>query len=230
MARVMVAEDDHKQAELVRAYLTHEGHEAVVVTRGRAVLEQVRLAPPDLLVLDLMLPEVDGWEVCRRLRAEHTLPILMVTARSTVEDRLLGLDLGADDYLTKPYDPRELMARVRALLRRAQVSPERAVTPAVLGVGDLRLDPDQHEVTIDGVPVTCTSGEFLILETLLASPGRVFTRAQLLDRTRGSSQNVTERTIDVHVSNLRRKIERDPRTPRYLLTVFGVGYKLGPGA
>jgi DNA-binding response OmpR family regulator len=223
-ATVMVAEDDPKQAELVRLYLTNEGHTAVVLNDGRAVLDQVRLDPPDLLILDLMMPKVNGWDVCRILRAEFDLPILMLTARSTTDDLLLGLDLGADDYLTKPYDPRELMARVRALLRRAQRFPEGA--ESVLTVGDLRVDPVQHEVQIRGDLVECTAGEFTILQTLAEQPGRVFTRAALLEQTRGGDQFITERTIDVHISNLRKKVEVGPRRPAYLLTVFGVGYKM----
>ncbi len=233
-ATVMVAEDDAKQAELVRLYLSNEGHTAVVLSDGRAVLDAVRLDPPDLLILDLMMPKVSGWDVCRILRAESDVPILMLTARSTTDDLLLGLDLGADDYLTKPYDPRELMARVRALLRRVQRLDE--AEDAVLTVGDLRLDPLAHEVVIRDGPVDCTAGEFAILRALAEAPGRVFTRMALLEHTRGGDQFITERTIDVHISNLRRKIEVDPRRPDYLLTVFGVGYKMsaqhsnpGPG-
>jgi len=224
VARVMVAEDDPKQGELARIYLLDAGHCAVVVADGRAALEQVRRDPPDLLVLDLMMPTMDGWEVCRILRAEMDLPILMVTARSTVEDRLAGLDLGADDYLTKPYDPRELVARVRALLRRTErLDP----APQTVVVGELVLDPARRAVMARGTAITCTAAEFAILEALMSRPGQVFTRAQLLEYTRTGNGDVTERTVDVHVSNLRRKIEADPRNPSYLVTVFGVGYKLG---
>ena len=222
-ASVMVAEDDPKQAELARLYLANEGHRTVVLLDGRAVLDAVRLDPPDLLILDLMMPKVNGWDVCRILRAEFDLPILMLTARSTTDDLLLGLDLGADDYLTKPYDPRELMARVRALLRRTKRINDAA--DGVLTVGDLRVDPVQHEVEIRDTPVECTAGEFAILRALAEAPGRVFTRTVLLEHT-GGDQFITERTIDVHISNLRKKIEVDPRQPAYLLTVFGIGYKM----
>ena len=228
MARVMVAEDDPKQAELARLYLANDEHVVTVVQDGRAVLDEVRRDPPDLLVLDLMLPKIDGWDVCRILRTEYDeLAILMLTARSTVEDRLHGLGLGADDYLTKPYDPRELTARVKAMLRRAQRLSVAEADP--LTIGALTLDGKRHEVTIRGRSVSCTAGEFAILKTLISRPGQVFTRNQLLDVARGSALNITARTIDVHVSNLRRKIEADPRMPTYLVTVFGVGYKLGSG-
>jgi DNA-binding response OmpR family regulator len=230
MARVLVAEDDPKQAELARLYLANDGYTAIVVNDGRAVLTEIRRGLPDLLVLDLMMPEIDGWDVCRILHSEHPeLPILMLTARSTVDDRLHGLDLGADDYLTKPYDPRELMARVRALLRRAHRADRSEHDRTTLAVGSLRVDVRRHEVSIDGLPVDCTAGEFTILHTLMSRPGQVFSRAQLLEVTRGDTQYVTPRTIDVHVSNLRRKIEPDPRVPVFLVTVFGVGYKLGRG-
>ncbi|GIE74075.1 DNA-binding response regulator [Actinoplanes philippinensis] len=220
-AKVLVAEDDPKQAELLRRYLEHEGHTVTVATDGRAALALVRRQPPDLLVLDVMMPGIDGFEVCRVLRRDSGLPVLMLTARGAEEDLLLGLDLGADDYLTKPYRPRELAARVRALLRRTGVPDPRA--------GRLRVDPARHEVWADGVEVICTPGEFLLLEMMAAEPGRVFTRDQLLRRLHGFGSDVTARTVDVHVLNLRRKIEADPSAPKRLLTVWGVGYKLADG-
>jgi len=226
-AYVLVAEDDPKQAELARRYLEHEGHAVVVVGDGRAALEEARRNPPDLLVLDLMMPKVDGLDVCRILRRESDLPVLMLTARAAEEDLLLGLDLGADDYLTKPYSPRELAARIRTLLRRTR-QPARPADP-VLRVGNLQVDPVRHEVRADGRPVTCTPGEFQLLEALVAEPGRAFTRDQLLRRLHGFDAYVTARTVDVHVMNLRRKIEPDPQHPVRLLTVYGVGYKLADG-
>jgi DNA-binding response OmpR family regulator len=174
-----------------------------------------------------MMPGVDGLDVCRILRRESDIPVLMLTARSTADDLLLGFDLGADDYLTKPYDPRELMARVRALLRRPRQTVEAAGLP--LRVGDLVVDPVRHEVTIGGARVDCTAAEFRLLATLAAEPGRVFSRAQLLEQAYGIDAFVTERTVDVHVMNLRKKIEPSPRNPRYLGTVYGVGYKLTDG-
>jgi len=222
-AYVLVAEDDPKQAELARRYLEHEGHAVVVVADGRAALEQIRSDPPDLMVLDVMMPRVDGLDVCRILRRESDLPVLMLTARTTEDDLLLGLDLGADDYMTKPYSPRELAARVRTLLRRTQSA---RAEDHVLRVGALHVDPVRHEVSADGRPVTCTPGEFHLLEALAAEPGRVFTRDQLLRHLHGFDSYVTARTVDVHVMNLRRKIEPDPQHPVRLMTVYGIGYKL----
>lgn len=226
-ANVVVAEDDRKQADIVRRYLEREGHEVTVVHDGRAALDAVRGTPRDLLVLDVMMPKVDGLDVTRILRRESDLPVLMLTARSTEDDLLLGLDLGADDYLTKPYSPRELMARVRTLLRRAGNAENAA---GVHRVGALVVDPMRHLVHLDGAAVELTRGEFQILEKLAATPERVFTRAQLLTHLHGTDEFITERTVDAHMKNLRRKLERDPRQPAYLVTVFGVGYKLVDGS
>lgn len=231
MAAIALAEDDVKQAELVRRYLEREHHTVTVAADGRAALEAVRRERPDLLVLDLMLPVLDGLEVCRVLRAEGAdLLVLMLTARSTEDDLLRGLDQGADDYLTKPFSPRELVARVRTLLRRAR--PLAAGSDPVLRVGPLTVDPVRHEVTSGDRPVPCTPGEFRLLATMAAQPDRVFTREQLLDSLHGFDRYITDRTIDMHVLNLRRKIEPKPRTPVHLVTVYGIGYKLtgGPGA
>jgi DNA-binding response OmpR family regulator len=228
---VLVAEDDEKQAELIRRSLLAEGHTATVVHDGAAALEAARALRPDLVVLDLMLPVVDGFEVCRALRggADPEIPVVMLTARSAEDDVLLGLGLGADDYMTKPYSPRELMARIRTVLRRSgRGTGGRDEDPAVRAAG-ISVDPVRHEVRCDGVPVDCTPAEFQILLAMAAEPERVFTRRQLLQCTRGFDRASTERAVDVHIMNLRRKIETDPRRPVRLLTVFGVGYKLsGP--
>lgn len=242
-ANILVAEDDAKQAELVRRYLEHEGHTVTVVEDGRTALEQVRHREPDLVVLDVMMPRADGLDVVRILRAERReVPVLMLTARSTEDDLLLGLDLGADDYMTKPFSPRELTARVRTLLRRNRrgADPDPVLIPApapgpepevapddkVLAVGALKIDPARHEVSVGGVPVECTPGEFRILAAMAAEPGRVFTRARLLDELHGFDKYISGRTVDVHIMNLRKKIERAPRRPARIVTVFGVGYKL----
>ncbi|WP_411080412.1 response regulator transcription factor [Streptomyces sp. cmx-18-6] len=229
-ADVIVAEDDEKQAELVRRYLEREGHAVRTVSDGLAALDAVRHKEPDLLVLDVMMPRADGLDVVRVLRAEcRELPVLMLTARSTEDDLLLGLDLGADDYMTKPYSPRELMARVRTLLRRTRRpggDAERASGDQALRVGGLVVDPERHTVTVDGEPVECTRGEFRILAALAAGPDRVFSRQRLLEELHGFDRYISDRTVDVHVMNLRKKIEPAPRRPVRLLTVFGVGYKL----
>jgi DNA-binding response OmpR family regulator len=241
-ANILIAEDDVKQAELVRRYLEHEGHTVTVVEDGRAALEVVRHKEPDLLVLDVMMPRTDGLDVVRILRGEcREVPVLMLTARSTEDDLLLGLDLGADDYMTKPFSPRELMARVRTLLRRNRRSggPAPGLTPAdavvavavaveddVLSVGTLRVDPARYEVSVDGAQVVVTPGEFRILAAMAAEPDRVFTRQRLLEELHGFDKYISNRTVDVHVMHLRKKIERAPRRPARLLTVFGVGYKL----
>jgi DNA-binding response OmpR family regulator len=226
-ARVLIAEDDPLQAELVRRYLECDGHVSTVVRDGHAALEQVRRDPPDLLVLDVMLPGISGIDVCRRLRADSGLPVLMLTARVTEDDLLLGLDSGADDYLTKPYSPRELVARARTLLRRVARAPERA--EQLIRIAGLTLDPLRRLIIAAGREVECTRGEFEILHTMARQPGRVFTRRQLLECTSKFDGLTSERTVDVHVMNLRRKIEPDPRRPTYLVTVFGSGYKLVPG-
>lgn len=227
-AYVLVAEDDVKQAEVIRRYLEREGHSALVVHDGRAAIDEVRRRQPDLLVLDVMMPFVDGLDVCRVLRRECDVPVLMLTARSTEEDLLLGLDLGADDYMTKPYSPRELMARIRTLLRRTRAAV--AVDDPVIRIGALAVDPVRRTVDLGGRQVVCTPGEFEILAAMAAEPERVFTRRQLLALTRGFDRYITERTIDVHILNLRKKIEAVPRRPAYLQTVYGVGYKLVDGS
>ncbi|MEV7069882.1 MULTISPECIES: response regulator transcription factor [unclassified Streptomyces] len=229
-AHVLVAEDDEMQAELIRRSLLAEGHTATVVHDGRAALDAVRRVAPDLVVLDLMLPVIDGFGVCRVLRRDADVPVVMLTARSAEDDVLLGLELGADDYMTKPYSPRELMARIRTVLRRsgrAAVS-DRREDPVVRAAG-LSVDPVRHEVRCDGTPVECTPAEFEILLAMVAEPERVFSRRQLLEVTRGTDRASTERAVDVHIMNLRRKVEADPRRPVRLLTVFGVGYKLSGG-
>ncbi|MFJ6388382.1 response regulator [Streptomyces sp. NPDC091972] len=229
-AHVLVAEDDEMQAELIRRSLLAEGHTATVVHDGRAALDAVRRVAPDLVVLDLMLPVIDGFGVCRVLRRDADVPVVMLTARSAEDDVLLGLELGADDYMTKPYSPRELMARIRTVLRRsgrAAVS-DRREDPVVRAAG-LSVDPVRHEVRCEGTPVECTPAEFEILLAMVAEPERVFSRRQLLEVTRGTDRASTERAVDVHIMNLRRKVEADPRRPVRLLTVFGVGYKLSGG-
>ncbi|WP_225833745.1 response regulator transcription factor [Streptomyces sp. NK08204] len=230
-AHVLVAEDDEKQAELIRRSLLAAGHTATVVHDGAAALDAARRLGPDLVVLDLMLPVLDGFAVCRALRGGDggpDIPVVMLTARSAEDDLLLGLELGADDYLTKPYSPRELMARIRTVLRRSGRGGARDGDPGVRAAG-ISVDPVRHEVRCDGVLVDCTPAEFQILLAMAGEPDRVFTRRQLLQATRGFDRASTERAVDVHIMNLRRKIEADPRRPVRLLTVFGVGYKLSGG-
>jgi DNA-binding response OmpR family regulator len=225
-AQVVLAEDDEKQAELVRRYLEREHYEVVVVRDGRSALEKVRRLQPQLLILDVMLPTVDGLDVCRILRRESDIPVLMLTARAEEDDLLLGLDLGADDYMTKPFSPRELAARVRTLLRRTR--PAAGADP-ILRIGGIAVDPERHELYADGHKIACTPGEFRLIATMAARPHRVFSRSQLLEHLHGIDQFITARTIDTHVLNLRKKIEPDPRRPVRLVTVYGVGYRLTDG-
>ncbi|GAA2564541.1 response regulator transcription factor [Winogradskya consettensis] len=218
-----MAEDDRRQAEVLRHCLQAAGHAVAVVHDGRSALAQARRQPPDLLILDLMMPELNGLEVCRALRRDSDVMVLMLTARTSEDDMLIGLDVGADDYLTKPYSPRELVARVRTLLRRRHTGLP--PTGRMTSVGRLVVDPGRHHVEYAGTPVDCTPGEFAILAALAGRPDQVFTRAQLLAHTKGIERHSTERTVDVHVMNLRRKL-----TPELLVTVYGVGYKLSRDA
>jgi len=226
-AHVLVAEDDRKHAEILRRYLEAEGYRATVAHDGRAALDQVRRLRPDLVLLDVMMPELGGLDVCRILRQRSPVPVLMLTARSTEDDLLLGLECGADDYLTKPYSPRELLARVRTLLRRVDRAAQ--VAGGGIRVGAVMIDPERYTVAVEGRPVDCTPAEFSILAAMARHPDRVFTRAQLLRQTSSHERDSTDRTVDTHVMNLRRKIEPNPRSPTHLLTVYGVGYKLVDG-
>ncbi|WP_033339629.1 response regulator transcription factor [Catenuloplanes japonicus] len=221
-AHLLIAEDDHKHAEILRRYLESAGYRTTVAHDGRTALDHARRLRPDLLLLDVMMPEMDGLDLCAVIRRESDVPVLMLTARTSEDDLLLGLDRGADDYLTKPYRPRELLARIRTLLRRA----DRGSTRDVLRAGPVAVDLTRRTVTVGDREIDCTPDEFAILVTLAHQPERVFTRAQLLEQTNGYGRDSTERTIDTHMSNLRRKIEPNPRRPVLLLTVYGVGYKL----
>ena len=224
-SKVLVVDDDPSIVELVRLYLEREGYRVLVAYDGLEALELARQQQPDLIVLDLLLPEVDGLDVCRILQTESDVPIIMLTAKTAEEDKLVGLRLGADDYVTKPFSPRELVARVQAVLRR--VGKESPNGPAEVRFADLVVDRRCHEVRMRDEVVDLTPTEFRLLEVLAGEPGRAFTRLELLDRVFGYDFEGFERTVDVHVKNLRKKIEPDPRQPIYLKTVYGVGYKLG---
>ena len=222
MKASLVVDDEPKIVQLARDYLEHANFGVVTARDGREALQAVRQHRPDLVVLDLGLPELDGLDVTRSLRRDSNLPIVMLTARDDEVDKLLGLELGADDYLTKPFSPRELVARVKAVLRRTEASPEKT---DIIRAGDVVLDLPRMRTEVEGRTVELTATEFQLLATLARRPGRIFTRGQLLDEVRGVTFESYERAIDTHIKNLRRKIEPDPRQPRYLLTVYGVGYR-----
>jgi DNA-binding response OmpR family regulator len=222
MKTILVVDDEPRIATLARDYLEHAGFAVLTAGDGPSALATIRQRRPDLVVLDLGLPGLDGLDVTRELRRSSTIPIVMLTARDDELDKLLGLELGADDYLTKPFSPRELVARVRAVLRRADRAPEAAET---IRAGDVVLDLPRMRAEVDGTVVDLTPTEFQLLATMVARPGRIFTRAQLLDALHGIAFETYERAIDSHVKNLRRKVEPDPRRPRYILTVYGVGYR-----
>ena len=223
MKTILVVEDEMKIARVVRDYLERAGFEVIVVGDGEAALASARAHRPDLVVLDLGLPGMDGMDVARSLRRNHETPIVIVTARGDETDRIVGLELGADDYVVKPFSPKELVARVRAVLRRAEAA--RAGGPEVLRVLDVEVDVPRMRVTVGGRSLDLTPTEFQLLETMVREPGRVFTRGQLLDAVHGVAFESYERAIDAHVKNIRKKIESTPGRPRYLLTVHGVGYR-----
>lgn len=221
--KILVVDDDSKTVELIKLYLEKDGYQVLAAYDGRQALELARQKQPDLIVLDLMLPQVDGLDVCRVLRSESKIPIIMLTAKTTEEDKLLGLDLGADDYVTKPFSPRELLARVRAVLRR--VSEMEDDGPPAVRLDGLTVDFVRHKVEVRGEEIRLTPTEFRLLETLAREPGRAFSRLELLNRVFGWDYEGLERTVDVHVMNLRKKIEPDPSQPTYVETVYGVGYR-----
>jgi len=219
---ILVVDDEPRIAEIARDYLERAGYHVTTAGNGVDALALARARQPDLIVLDLGLPHLDGLDVTRTLRKQSNVPIIMLTARVDESDTLVGLELGADDYVTKPFSPKELVARVRAVFRRIDAAPARG---DIIRAGALTLDKPRMQVSVEGRHIDLTPTEFELLATLARQPGRVFTRAQLLDAIRGEAVESFDRAIDAHIKNLRRKLEPDPRNPRYVLTVHGVGYK-----
>ncbi len=222
MKKILIVDDEPKIVQLTRDYLERAGFSIQTANDGKSALAAARAEKPDLVILDLGLPSMDGLDVTRVLRKESSVPIIMLTARTEETDKLVGLELGADDYITKPFSPKEVVARVRAVLRRFESARVGAET---IRAGDITLDIPRLRVTVADRAVELTPTEFQLLATLAREPGRVFTRGQLLDAVRGVAIESYERAIDAHVKNIRRKIEPDPREPRYILSVYGVGYK-----
>ncbi len=220
--KILVVDDEREIVKLVRAYLEQSGFRVATAYDGQEALTVFRHEKPDLVVLDLNLPRVDGLDVCRTIRRESETPVIMLTARVEEQDRLIGLELGADDYVVKPFSPREVVARVRTVLRRAG---QPAAVPETVAAADVVLDLTRHTAAVAGTPVDLTPTEFALLRAMASQPGRAFSRMELLDAAQGEAYDGCERTIDTHVKNLRGKIEPDPRNPRYILTVYGVGYK-----
>lgn len=226
--RVLIAEDDPNIASLVKAYLEREGFSVLAASDGEEALRLARRHQPAIVVLDLMLPIIDGWEVCRRLREKSEVPILILSARGEEVDRLVGFGLGADDYVVKPFSPRELTQRVKAILRRTLAGGD--VDTAPLEAGGLLLDPEKRKATYNGEELALTDTEFRLLHLLMKHPGHVFSRAMLLDHLNPRGEIVVERTVDVHVGNLRQKLGETSRQPRYIETVRGVGYRFAENA
>ncbi len=222
---VLIIDDEERLLSLVKAYLEKGGYRVVTAVNGRDGLFMARQEKPDLILLDIMMPEMDGHEFMRLHRRDAETPIILLTAKVEEDDKVIGLELGADDYITKPFSPRELLARVRAMLRRAKSNS--APSP-ILRNGNLSLDQESFIVKVDGERIDLTRSEFDLLATLMGSPGRVFSRLELLDRVQGTVFDGYERTIDVHVKNLRSKIEPNPRKPTFIETVYGIGYRLAP--
>ena len=225
MTRVLVVEDEESFSDALSYMLRREGFDAVVAPTGPDALAEFDRGGADIVLLDLMLPGLSGTEVCRTLRAKSSVPIIMLTAKDSEIDKVVGLELGADDYVTKPYSARELVARIRAVLRRRGETAEGGSTEAVLEAGPVRMDVERHVVTVAGQEIRLPLKEFELLEMFLRNPGRVLTRGQLIDRVWGSDYVGDTKTLDVHVKRLRAKLEPDPANPKFLLTVRGLGYK-----
>ncbi len=222
MSQILIVDDEPKIIQVARDYLEAAGFTVVSADLGQTALRMLEKQDFNLIVLDLGLPDMDGLDVCRELRRRSEIPIIILTARGEESDKLVGLELGADDYITKPFSPKELVARIRAVLRRE----ERARTPTeVLQISDVRLDLPKMRLTVEGTEVELTPTEFQLVAKLASQPGRIFTRSQLLDAVHGVAFETYERAIDAHIKNIRRKMEPDPRDPRYILTVYGIGYK-----
>jgi two-component system, OmpR family, response regulator RegX3 len=226
VTRILMVEDEQSFSDPLSYLLRKEGYEVAIAETGPAALEEFDRSGADLVLLDLMLPGLSGTEVCRQLRSRSSVPVIMLTAKDTEIDKVVGLEIGADDYVTKPYSSRELLARVRAVLRRGQESED--LSPATLEAGPVRMDVDRHVVTVSGEHVALPLKEFELLELLLRNTGRVLTRHQLIDRVWGSDYVGDTKTLDVHVKRLRSKVEADPGAPRHLVTVRGLGYKFEP--
>ncbi len=225
----LVVEDDRNTADLLRVYLEREGFDVLTAGDGESGAALAERRSPDIVILDLMLPKLDGWEVCRRLRRKSDVPVVMLTARGEEVDKVSGLTLGADDYVVKPFSPRELVARVNAVLRRAS-RPDPSRKPR-LSIGDLLLDSEKHRLSLSGRAIAVTPHEFTLIKTLMSAPGRSFTREELLERLYPAREaTVIERVVDVHIGKLRQKIERNPADPKYILTVRGIGYRLAEPA
>jgi DNA-binding response OmpR family regulator len=219
---ILIVDDEPQITKVLRGYLEQSGYRVVIANDGAMALAQYKHEKPDLVLLDLSLPQMDGIEVARRLRTTSNVPIIMVTARVEETDRLVGLELGADDYITKPFSPREVVARVRAVLRRSGAEPS---SPEIIRVADITIDLTKHSVLRGDESLDLTPTEFNLLTTMAREPGRAFTRLQLLEAAQGDAYEGYERTVDAHIRNLRAKIERDTKKPEYVVTVFGVGYK-----
>ena len=228
MARVLVVEDEESFSDALSYMLRKEGFEVSVAPTGTSALTQFDRTGADIVLLDLMLPEMSGTEVCRQLRQRSNVPIIMITARDSEIDKVVGLEIGADDYVTKPYSPRELVARIRAVLRRNAKETTTETTPPTLSAGPVPMDVDRHVVTVGGAAVQLPLKEFELLELLLRNAGRVLTRGQLIDRVWGADYVGDTKTLDVHIKRLRSKIEPEPPTPRHIVTVRGLGYKFEP--
>ncbi|MFX0591459.1 response regulator [Melissospora conviva] len=227
MSRVLVVEDEESFSDALSYMLRKEGFEVSVAATGSAALTEFDRSGADIVLLDLMLPEMSGTEVCRELRQRSTVPIIMVTARDTEIDKVVGLEIGADDYVTKPYSPRELVARIRAVLRR-RAGEGGEDSAAMLSAGPVRMDVERHVVTVAGTPAQLPLKEFELLELLLRNAGRVLTRGQLIDRVWGADYVGDTKTLDVHIKRLRSKVEPEPSAPRHIVTVRGLGYKFEP--
>ncbi len=223
---VLLVDDDEKLVQLLKSYFEKEGFIIYTAYDGVTAIQIVREKNPSIMILDIMLPEMDGWDVCRKIRKDNEVPIIMLTAREEETDRLIGLEIGADDYVTKPFSPKEVVARAKVILRRIN---RVAVQKPAFHIGNLYIDFEKHQVSKNAELIDITATEFKILELFATHAGRVFTRLQIVEQTQGDSFEGYDRTIDVHIKNLRRKLEDYPKEPRYILTVYGVGYKFTEG-